>query len=100
MRFSTVGPGHFKSGFEPGTIAGAASSRVESGEGQFAAARGFITSNFTVTDSGLFILQEGSGHEIRRYPKFRGSTNQLRPPDIAPQLGPKNREHRRSGHLT
>lgn len=52
LRFSTAGQGHFTSSFEPGTIAGTASWRVESGAGQFAAARGFITSNFTITPSG------------------------------------------------
>jgi hypothetical protein len=52
LRFSTAGQGHFTSGFEPGTISGTASWRVDSGEGQFAAARGFITSNFTITASG------------------------------------------------
>jgi hypothetical protein len=52
LRFSTAGQGHFMSGFESGAITGTASWRVESGEGQFAAARGFITSNFTITASG------------------------------------------------
>ena len=52
LRFSTAGQGHMASGFEPGTIAGTASWRVEGGEGQFAAARGFITSNFTINASG------------------------------------------------
>lgn len=52
LHFSTAGHGHFASGFEPGTIAGTASWRVESGQGHFAGARGFITSNFTITPSG------------------------------------------------
>jgi hypothetical protein len=52
LRFSTLGSGHFVSGVEPGVIAGTASWKVESGGGQFAAARGFITSNFTIRDSG------------------------------------------------
>jgi hypothetical protein len=52
LRFSTLGHGHLTSGFEPGTIAGAASWRVESGAGNFAGAHGFITSNFTITPSG------------------------------------------------
>ncbi len=52
LRFSTVGKGHVTAGFEPGTMAGAATWKVESGEGQFAAARGFITSNFTIDNSG------------------------------------------------
>ena len=52
LRFSTASPGHFADGFEPHTIAGTASWRVESGTGQFAGARGFITSNFTLTSRG------------------------------------------------
>jgi hypothetical protein len=52
LRFSTAGHGHLTPGFEPGTIAGAASWQVESGEGQFAGAHGFITSNFTLNASG------------------------------------------------
>ncbi len=52
LRFSTLGKGRFISGMEPGIIAGTASWQVESGEGQFAAARGFITSNSTIKDSG------------------------------------------------
>ncbi len=52
LRFSTLGSGHFVSDVEPGMIAGTANLKVESGEGQFAAARGFITSNFTIKDSG------------------------------------------------
>ena len=52
LRFSTVGRGHVAPGIEPGTMAGTASWKVEGGEGQFAAARGFITSNFTINDSG------------------------------------------------
>jgi hypothetical protein len=52
LRFSTAGQGHMNSGLEPGVIAGTASWIVESGEGQFAAARGFITSNFTINASG------------------------------------------------
>lgn len=52
LRFSTAGSGHFTSGFETGTIAGTVSWQVESGEGQFAGAHGFITSNFTISASG------------------------------------------------
>jgi hypothetical protein len=33
-------------------MAGSASWRIVSGEGQFAAARGFITSTFTINNSG------------------------------------------------
>jgi hypothetical protein len=49
---STLGQGHVTAGLEPGTMAGTASWKVEGGEGQFAAARGFITSTFTISDSG------------------------------------------------
>jgi hypothetical protein len=52
LRFSTLGEGHFSAGLEPGTMAGSASWNVEGGEGQFAAARGVITSAFTLSDSG------------------------------------------------
>jgi hypothetical protein len=52
LRFSTVGHGHVTLGLEPGIMAGTASWKVEGGEGQFAAARGFITSTFTISDSG------------------------------------------------
>lgn len=52
LRFSTVGEGRITMGVEPGTMAGAASWKVEGGEGQFAAARGFIASTFTITKSG------------------------------------------------
>jgi hypothetical protein len=52
LRFSTVGQGHVTPGVEPGTMAGTASWKVDGGEGQFAAARGFITSAFTISDSG------------------------------------------------
>ena len=52
LRFSTVGQGHLAQGLEPGTMAGTANWKVEGGRGQFAAARGFITSTFEITDSG------------------------------------------------
>jgi len=52
LRFSTVGQGHVSPGLEPGTMAGTASWKVDGGEGQFASARGFITSTFTITNSG------------------------------------------------
>src|SRR5713101_4258576 len=52
LRFSTVGDGHITSSLEPGTMAGTASWKVEGGEGQFASASGFITSSFTISDSG------------------------------------------------
>jgi hypothetical protein len=49
---STPGQGHVTAGLEPGTMAGTASWKVKGGEGQFAAVRGFITSTFTISDSG------------------------------------------------
>lgn len=52
LKFSTAGHGHMSPGIEPGVIAGTATWQVESGKGQFAGARGFITSNFTITASG------------------------------------------------
>jgi hypothetical protein len=52
LRFSTVGQGHVTTGVEPGTMAGTASWKVDGGEGQFAAARGFITSAFTISGTG------------------------------------------------
>jgi len=50
--FSTLGEGHFTSSIAPGTMAGSASWKVNVGEGQFAAAQGFITSNFTLSEAG------------------------------------------------
>jgi hypothetical protein len=52
LRFSTVGEGHLTADVEPGMMAGTASWKVDGGEGQFAAARGFITSTFTINDTG------------------------------------------------
>jgi hypothetical protein len=52
LRFSTLGKGHMALGIEAGVMAGAASWKVEGGEGQFSQARGFITSNFTISDAG------------------------------------------------
>ena len=52
LRFSTLGDGHFTTSIAPGTMAGSASWKVDGGEGQFAAARGFITSNFTLSEQG------------------------------------------------
>ena len=52
LRFSTLGKGHVALGLEPGMMAGAASWKVEGGEGQFSQARGIITSNFTINDAG------------------------------------------------
>jgi hypothetical protein len=53
LRFSTVGEGHMSSAVAPGVIAaGSATSKVEGGAGQFAEARGFITTTFTLSDTG------------------------------------------------
>ncbi len=52
LRFSTIGHGRLASTLAPGTMAGTSSSSIQGGEGQFAAASGFITSMFTLTDAG------------------------------------------------
>jgi hypothetical protein len=52
LRFSTVGQGHMEASPEDGTMAGTAVWKVEGGEGQFAAACGFISSTFTLTETG------------------------------------------------
>uniref|UniRef100_Q023T1 Uncharacterized protein n=1 Tax=Solibacter usitatus (strain Ellin6076) TaxID=234267 RepID=Q023T1_SOLUE len=52
LKFSTMGSGHISPDIDPGMIAGAAAWKVEGGEGQFAGARGFITSSFTITPAG------------------------------------------------
>lgn len=52
LKFSTQGPGHIALHIEPGVVAGSASWRVDGGRGQFASAQGFISSTFTITDSG------------------------------------------------
>ena len=51
LRFSTKAGQLGPSGV-PGMLAGAASWKVDGGDGRFASASGFITSNFTVTESG------------------------------------------------
>ena len=70
LRFSTLGEGHFTTSIEPGTMAGSASWKVDGGAGRFAAARGFITSNFTLNERGelsdfhcglIFVPEELSG---------------------------------------
>jgi hypothetical protein len=52
LRFSTAGAGHMVAGPEPGVTTGAVSWKVEGGKGQFTDAQGFITSNFTIDQSG------------------------------------------------
>ena len=52
LRFSTVGEGYLGDSPEPKLKSGAVMWRIDSGEGQFAGASGFITSNFTLSDTG------------------------------------------------
>ncbi len=54
LHFSSIGQGHLVASLEPGTMAGTATCNIDGGAGQFAAACGFITSNFTLTDTGDF----------------------------------------------
>jgi len=54
LRFSVIDHGHFDPDIEPGTITGTSSWKIDGGEGQFSAARGFITSAFIITSSGEF----------------------------------------------
>lgn len=52
LRFSTIGSGHI-SGFKDGAwVRGASIWRIDSGDGQFAGARGSIVSNFVITVAG------------------------------------------------
>lgn len=55
LRFSTVGQGYISSSPEPNLKHGCVIWQVEGGEGQFAGAKGLITSNFTVSDAGEVI---------------------------------------------
>lgn len=52
LRFSTSKSGQLGPSAVPGVLAGAVSWRVDGGDGRFASASGFITSTFTVTESG------------------------------------------------
>ncbi len=52
LEFSTVGEGHMEPSADPTTVAGAVSWKVDRGEGQFAGATGYITSNFQVSSTG------------------------------------------------
>jgi len=51
---STLGEGHFTSSIHPGIVAGAVSWKIEGGAGQFDAAKGLITSTFTLSETGEF----------------------------------------------
>jgi hypothetical protein len=55
LEFSTVGEGHMGPSADPKLMAGAVTWKVDSGEGQFQDATGFITSNFTVSSTGEVI---------------------------------------------
>ena len=52
LRFATVHPGHLAPSTQPGMMAGTVSLHIDGGEGQFASATGFISSTFTLTDTG------------------------------------------------
>jgi hypothetical protein len=52
LRFSTIGQGYLGASPEPNLRQGAVMWQVDGGEGQFAGARGVITSNFIVNDAG------------------------------------------------
>lgn len=52
LRFRTVSPGRLVGSPDPNLLHGAAVWEVERGEGQFEGARGRITSNFFVSDTG------------------------------------------------
>lgn len=52
VHFSSIQSGHLRPGIAPGVMAGAVSWRVEGGSGRFKSASGFITSTFTLKDSG------------------------------------------------
>lgn len=55
LRFSTVGQGYLGPAADDGSRHGAVTWRVEGGDGQFAGARGLITSNFLVGHDGEVI---------------------------------------------
>lgn len=52
LNFSTVGEGHLAPVSDGKTLAGAVTWKIDGGEGQFANATGYITSNFLVLASG------------------------------------------------
>ncbi len=55
LRFSTVEHGYLGDSADAKLKSGAVMWRVEGGEGQFAGASGYITSNFTLSDAGEVI---------------------------------------------
>ena len=52
LRFTTVGQGYLGDSAEPRLKSGAVMWRVDGGDGQFAGASGYITSNFTMDETG------------------------------------------------
>ncbi len=52
LHFSTIEHGYLGDSADPKLKSGAVMWRVDGGEGQFAGATGFITSNFTLSDAG------------------------------------------------
>ena len=52
LRFSTVGQGHLGPSPDPKLSCGAVMWKIDGGEGQFAEASGYITSNFSISDQG------------------------------------------------
>ena len=55
LRFSTVGEGQLGGSPDPKVKHGTVMWQVDGGEGQFAGARGLITSNFTVDEAGAVV---------------------------------------------
>jgi hypothetical protein len=55
LHFSTVAPGYLGDSADAKLKSGAVMWRVDGGEGQFAGASGYITSNFTLSDVGEVI---------------------------------------------
>ena len=52
LHFSTIEHGYLGDSADPKLKSGAVMWRVDGGEGQFAGASGYITSNFTLSDTG------------------------------------------------
>jgi len=52
LRFSTVGQGNIGASADPKLKSGTVMWRVDGGEGQFAGASGYITSNFLIGEAG------------------------------------------------
>jgi hypothetical protein len=52
LHFSTVGQGHLGNSPDPKLSSGAVIWKIDGGEGQFADASGYITSNFTLSEAG------------------------------------------------